>query len=61
MPASEPEVKDTVEPIPQKVEYEMYKVKKRDTPEDLARLWGFSSMKAFFSLNPDAQTDWKKG
>ncbi len=61
MPASEPVVKDTVVPIPQKVEYEMYKVKKRDTPEDLARLWGFSSMKAFYSLNPDAQTDWKKG
>ena len=61
MPVTEPVVQDTVESSPHKVEYEMYKVKKRDTPEDLARQWGFSSMKAFFSLNPDARTDWKKG
>ena len=41
--------------------YEMYKVKKGDTPADLAKAWGFTTMRAFYRLNPDARSDWKKG
>ncbi len=41
--------------------YEMYKVKEGDLPADLAKEWGFSTMRAFYRLNPDARTDWKKG
>lgn len=41
--------------------YEMYKVKKGDSPADLAKEWGFTNMRAFYRLNPDARKDWKKG
>ncbi|HAP71041.1 MAG TPA: hypothetical protein DCQ41_01130 [Cryomorphaceae bacterium] len=41
--------------------YEMYKVKKGDSPADLAKEWGFTNMRAFYRLNPDARSDWKKG
>jgi hypothetical protein len=42
-------------------EYEMYKVKKGDTPASLAQAWGYKTMRAFYRLNPDARTSWKKG
>lgn len=42
-------------------DYEMYKVKRGDTPAELAKEWGFTTMRAFYRLNPDARTDWKKG
>lgn len=42
-------------------EYEMYKVKKGDTPASLAQAWGYKTMRSFYRLNPDARTSWKKG
>lgn len=41
--------------------FDMYKVRRGDTPEDLAQEWGFSDMASFYSLNPDARTNWKRG
>jgi murein DD-endopeptidase MepM/ murein hydrolase activator NlpD len=62
-PAPTPEVQpsETTVPAPVDAGYEMYKVKKGDTPADLAKAWGFTTMRAFYRLNPDARTDWKKG
>lgn len=62
-PAPTPEVQpsETTVQAPVDAGYEMYKVKKSDTPADLAKAWGFTTMRAFYRLNPDARTDWKKG
>jgi len=62
-PALTAEVQPTETAGPASVDagYEMYKVKKGDTPADLAKAWGFTTMRAFYRLNPDARSDWKKG
>lgn len=52
---------ETAGPASVDARYEMYKVKKGDTPADLAKAWGFTTMRAFYRLNPDARSDWKKG
>jgi hypothetical protein len=41
--------------------FDMYKVRRGDTPEDLAQEWGFLNMASFYRLNPDARTNWKRG
>ena len=41
--------------------FDMYKVRRGDTPEDLAQEWGFPDMASFYRLNPDARTNWKRG
>ena len=41
--------------------FDMYKVRRGDTPEDLAQEWGFPNMASFYRLNPDARTNWKRG
>jgi len=66
-----PSTEETVEPAQEEKapppppvssdEYEMYKVKKGDTPASLAQAWGYKTMRAFYRLNPDARTSWKKG
>ncbi len=60
-PTAEVQRSETTGPAPVDAGYEMYKVKKDDTPADLAKAWGFTTMRAFYRLNPDARTDWKKG
>ena len=60
-PTAEVQPSETTGPASVDAGYEMYKVKKRDTPADLAKAWGFNTMRAFYRLNPDARTDWKKG
>jgi len=61
VPAQEDPSSETTGPASIDSGYEMYKVKKGDTPADLAQAWGFTTMRAFYRLNPDARTDWKKG
>lgn len=61
---SQPTQERKVPPPPPPVsseEYEMYRVKKGDTPASLAQAWGYKTMRAFYRLNPDARTSWKKG
>ena len=41
--------------------YEVYIVKKKDTPEELQQAWGIRSIDEFYSLNPDARNNWYKG
>jgi LysM repeat protein len=60
-PTAEVQLSETTGPASVDAGYEMYKVKKGDTPADLAKAWGFTTMRAFYRLNPDARTDWKKG
>src|SRR6056300_67824 len=60
-PTAEGQPSETTVPASVDAGYEMYKVKKGDTPADLAKAWGFTTMRAFYRLNPDARTDWKKG
>ena len=60
-PTAEVQPSETTSPASVDAGYEMYKVKKGDTPADLAKAWGFTTMRAFYRLNPDARTDWKKG
>lgn len=60
-PTAEVQPSETTGPASVDADYEMYKVKKGDTPADLAKAWGFTTMRAFYRLNPDARTDWKKG
>ena len=61
VPTAEVQPTETTGPASVDAGYEMYKVKKNDTPADLAKAWGFTTMHAFYRLNPDARTDWKKG
>ena len=61
VPTAEVQLSETTGPASVDAGYEMYKVKKGDTPADLAKAWGFTTMRAFYRLNPDARTDWKKG
>lgn len=60
-PTAEIQPAETTGPASVDAGYEMYKVKKGDTPAALAKAWGFTTMRAFYRLNPDARTDWKKG
>nr|MCH9773595.1 LysM peptidoglycan-binding domain-containing protein [Bacteroidota bacterium] len=41
--------------------FEMYKVRRGDTPAGLAKEWGFPDMASFYRINPDARSDWKRG
>lgn len=41
--------------------FEMYKVRRGDSPEGLAKKWGFSDLSSFYRINPDARTNWKRG
>jgi LysM repeat protein len=54
-----PQVKD--QPDTQAQEYEVYLVKRKDTPESLTASWGLPNLEAFYSLNPDARIQWSKG
>ena len=54
-----PQVKDQTDT--QAPEYEVYLVKRKDTPESLTASWGLPNLKAFYSLNPDARIQWSKG
>jgi len=54
-----PQVQD--QPDTQAPEYEVYLVKRKDTPESLTASWGLPNLKAFYSLNPDARIQWSKG
>ena len=54
-----PQVQD--QPDTQAPEYEVYLVKRKDTPESLTASWGLSNVEAFYTLNPDARTQWSKG
>ena len=45
----------------EKPKYEVYIVKKKDTPEELQQAWGIRSIDEFYSLNPDARNNWYKG
>lgn len=54
-----PQVQD--QPIAQAPEYEVYLVKRKDTPESLTASWGLPDLKAFYALNPDARIQWSKG
>lgn len=49
------------QPITQAPEYEVYLVKRKDTPESLTTSWGLPDVEAFYTLNPDAQIQWSKG
>lgn len=50
---------DTIKPVAP--EYEVYHVRRHDTPEKLVQLWGLPSLEAFYSLNPDAKVNWHRG
>ena len=52
-------VVDTIQPT--EPEYEVYHVRRHDSPEKLVDLWGLPSLQAFYSLNPDAKGNWHKG
>ena len=54
-----PQVQD--QPIAQAPEYEVYLVKRKDTPESLTASWGLPDLEAFYMLNPDARIQWSKG
>jgi hypothetical protein len=45
----------------EKPRYEVYIVKKKDTPEQLQEAWGIRTIDEFYSLNPDARNTWYKG
>lgn len=45
----------------EKPKYEVYLVKKKDTPEELREAWGILSIDEFYSLNPDARNNWYVG
>jgi len=45
----------------QKPKYEVYIVKKQDTPVALQQAWGIPSIDEFYSLNPDARNTWYDG
>jgi hypothetical protein len=47
--------------LTQAPEYEVYLVKRKDTPESLTASWGLPDVEAFFILNPDARIQWSKG
>ena len=47
--------------LTQAPEYEVYLVKRKDTPESLTASWGLPDVEAFFTLNPDARIQWSKG
>ena len=49
------------QPITQAPEYEVYLVKRKDTPESLTASWGLPDVEAFYTLNPDARIQWSKG
>ena len=49
------------QPITQAPVYEVYLVKRKDTPESLTASWGLPDVEAFFTLNPDARIQWSKG
>jgi len=49
------------QPITQAPEYEVYLVKRKDTPESLTTSWGLPDIEAFYTLNPDARIQWSKG
>ncbi|MEC8458910.1 MAG: hypothetical protein VXY91_05840 [Bacteroidota bacterium] len=44
-----------------KPKYEMYIIKKRDTPKSLTKKWGMFSLDKFYTLNPEARVKWFKG
>ena len=44
-----------------KPKYEMYIIKKRDTPKLLTKEWGILSIDEFYALNPEARVNWFKG
>lgn len=50
---------DTIKPVAP--EYEVYHVRRHDSPEKLVQLWGLPSLEAFYSLNPDAKVNWHRG
>jgi len=50
----------TLVPI-RKPKYEIYIIKKKDTPESLRKEWGIHSLDEFYALNPDARNTWFKG
>ena len=50
---------DTIKPI--SPEYEVYIVRRHDSPEKLVQLWGLPSLEAFYLLNPDAKVNWHRG
>lgn len=41
--------------------YEIYVVQSTDTPKKLSKEWGFSTLREFYLLNPDAKSQWKVG
>ena len=49
------------QPNTQAPEYEVYLVKRKDTPESLTAAWGLPDVEAFYTLNPDARIQWSKG
>lgn len=49
------------QPITQAPEYEVYLVKRKDTPESLTASWGLPDVEVFYTLNPDARILWSKG
>ena len=55
---SKASVQDSVRPDPA---FEIYKVRRGDSPEALAKEWGFPDLVSFYRINPDARTDWKRG
>ena len=44
-----------------KPKYEIYIIKKRDTPKLLTKKWGMYSLDKFYTLNPEARVNWFKG
>lgn len=49
------------QPITHAPEYEVYLVKRKDTPESLTASWGLPDVEVFYTLNPDARILWSKG
>lgn len=41
--------------------YEIYIVQSTDTPKKLSKEWGFTSLREFYLLNPDAKSEWRIG
>jgi len=54
-------ISDSIDTVHATPTFEMYKVRRGDTPAGLAKEWGFPDMASFYRINPDACSDWKPG
>tara|TARA_B100000900_G_C20583214_1_gene718436 strand:+ start:206 stop:1750 length:1545 start_codon:yes stop_codon:yes gene_type:complete len=48
------------QPFSEAPEYQVYLVKRKDTPKALTESWGLPNVEAFYKLNPDARNQWFK-